>query len=216
MRFAPSPLSAKRPFLSGKSRPPQCNPALFALSMAEQTRVERSTHAICPFSCASSSIFTQGQPLSESEDMRRLLPIGFAAFTLASLAIFFFGDSGLAAYQGVLRYDRSLAANVEALKQRNQDLAVRLQRLKTDRESNVMLARDIGMYEPGVAVVKLTGRPPRSEIYAMGDLLMRRKADAGRNAAYKEAALSAAVVLLLAVFLATRIGRRKADGARRR
>jgi cell division protein FtsB len=148
--------------------------------------------------------------------MRRLLPIGLAAFTLASLAIFFFGDSGLAAYQCELLYDRSLAANVEALKQRNQELAARLQKLKTDRESNLVLAREIGLYEPGDMVVKLAGRPPRSETYAMGDLLKRRKMDPERNAAFKEAALGGAFVLLLAAFLATRVGRRNADGARRR
>jgi len=148
--------------------------------------------------------------------MRRLLLIGFTAFTLASLAIFFFGDSGLAAFQGMSRYESSLSANVEALKQRSQELEARLQRLKTDRESNVVLARDIGMYEPGDAVVKLAGRPPRGEIYAMGDLLRMRKTDPERNAAVKEAALGAAVFFVLAAFLAGRIGRRKADGARRR
>jgi hypothetical protein len=115
-----------------------------------------------------------------------------------------------------LLYDRSLAANVEALKQRNQELAARLQKLKTDRESNLVLAREIGLYEPGDMVVKLAGRPPRSETYAMGDLLKRRKMDPERNAAFKEAALGGAFVLLLAAFLATRVGRRNADGARRR
>ncbi|MGA2641853.1 MAG: septum formation initiator family protein [Spirochaetia bacterium] len=148
--------------------------------------------------------------------MRRLFPIGFAAFTIASLVIFFFGDSGLAAYQGELRYAQALAANVEALKQRSQELASRLQKLKTDRESNIVLAREIGMYEPGDAVVKLAGRPPRNEINAMGDLLRRLRPDIERNAAVKEAALGAAVFLLLAAFLAARIGRGKADGARRR
>ncbi len=65
-------------------------------------------------------------------------------------------------------------------------------------------------------MVKLTGRPPRSEIYAMGDLLKRRKPDVEMNAAFKEAAIGAAVVFMLAAFLAARIGRRKADGSRRR
>ena len=148
--------------------------------------------------------------------MRRLFPIGFAAFALASLGIFFFGDSGLGAYQGMKHYEDSLAANGEALKERNLALESRLQKLKTDRESNIVLARDIGMYEPGDAVVKMTGRPLRGEIYAMGDLLKRRKSDSERNSAFKEAALCAALVFLLAAFLLARIGRRKADGARRR
>ena len=148
--------------------------------------------------------------------MRRLVPIGFAAFALASLGIFFFGDSGLGAYEGMKRYEDSLAANVEALKQHNLVLKARLQKLKTDRDSNIVLARDIGMYEPGDAVVKMAGRPLRGEIYAMGDLLKRRKSNSDRNTAFKEAGLGAALVFLLAAFLAARVGRRKADGPRRR
>jgi cell division protein FtsB len=148
--------------------------------------------------------------------MRRLFAIGFAAFALASLAIFFFGDSGLSAFRGMSQYALSLTANVEALKQRNQDLEARLQKLRTDRQSIVVLAREVGMYEPGDAVVKLVGRPPSSENFAMGDLLRMRKADAGRNASFKETAIGAAFVFLVAAFLVGRLGRRNADGARRR
>jgi hypothetical protein len=72
------------------------------------------------------------------------------------------------------------------------------------------------LYEPGDAVVKLAGRPQRNEIYAMGDLLRRRKPDIERNATFKEAALGAAFVLLLAAFLTARPGGRNRDGARRR
>jgi hypothetical protein len=148
--------------------------------------------------------------------MRRLLPLGFVTFTCASLAIFFFGDSGLTAYHGMRRYEQSLAANVAALKQRGAELEARLQRLRTDRQSNVVLARGIGMYEAGDAVVKLAGRPALTETYAMGDLLRMRKADTGRNAGFKEAALAAAMVFAAGAFVAGRVGRRKADGSRRR
>ena len=148
--------------------------------------------------------------------MRRLLPIGFAAFALASLGIYFLGDSGLSAYRGMLRYEKSLAANVEALRQHSQLLEARLQKLKSDRDSNVILARGIGLYEPGDEVVKLAGRPPRTEIYAMGDLLKMRKVQGDRNAAFKQAALGFAFLSLLVAVLATRIGRRRTDGARRR
>jgi len=161
-------------------------------------------------------IFSRLPPLSESKGMRRLVPIGFGVFALSSLAIFFFGDSGLLEYRDELRYEQSLAANVDALKQRGQELAARLQMLKTDRESVIVLARGVGLYEPGDAVVKLAGRPQRNEIYAMGDLLRRRKPDIERNATFKEAALGAAFVLLLAAFLTARPGGRNRDGARRR
>jgi cell division protein FtsB len=148
--------------------------------------------------------------------MRRLVPICFGVFILASLAIFFFGDSGLSEYQATLRYERSLAANVEALKQRNQELASRLQMLKSDRETVIALARDVGLYETGDNVVKLVGRPPQNEIYAVGDLLRRRKAVLERNSTFKEAAIGAVVVMMLAMFFSSRVGGRKPDGARRR
>jgi cell division protein FtsB len=141
--------------------------------------------------------------------MSRLLPIGITAFIVASLAIFFFGDSGLTAFQSGLRYERSLAANVEDLKQRNDQLQARLQLLKTDRESIIIMAREIGMYEPGDRVVKLAGRSPRPQLYVMGDLLRMRKAGSTRNAAFKEITLLATPFFLLLALVAARLARKR-------
>lgn len=141
--------------------------------------------------------------------MSRLLPIGIIAFIIASLAIFFFGDSGLAAYRSRSRYERSLAANVEELKHRNDELQARLGLLKTDRESIVIMAREIGLYEPGETVMKLVGRPHRAPLYAMGDLLRMRKVDSTRNAAFKEWVLVATPVFLLLALVAARISRKR-------
>jgi len=144
--------------------------------------------------------------------MNRLLPIGMAAFIAASLGIFFLGDSGLSAFRSLARYEQSLEANVESLKQRNQDLQDQLARLKTDPESTVVLARGIGLYEPGDSVVKLVGRPARTESYAVGDLLHLRQAAPVRNTRFKEAALAAAAALILVAFFVARAARRKANG----
>jgi hypothetical protein len=148
--------------------------------------------------------------------MNRLLPIGIAAFIAASLGIFLLGDSGISAFQGLALYEQSLEANVESLKQRHRDLQDQLARLKTDRQSTIVLARGIGMYEPGDSVVKLVGRPPRTESYAVGDLLHLRRPDPVRNTRFKEAALGAAAVLVLVAFFAARVARRKANGPARR
>jgi len=146
--------------------------------------------------------------------MSRLLPIGIVAFIIASLAIFFFGDSGLTAFRSKSQYERSLAANVEDLKQRNRELQARLQLLKTDRESIVIMAREIGMYEPTDTVVKLIGRPPRAPLYAMGDLLRMRKVDSTRNAAFKEMTLVVTLVFLLLALVSARLVRKRSQEIR--
>jgi cell division protein FtsB len=143
------------------------------------------------------------------EDMSRLLPIGITAFVIASIAIFFFGDSGLTAYRSVSLYERGLSANVEDLKQRNDELQARLQLLKTDRESIIIMAREIQMYEPGDTVVKLPGRSQRAPLYAMGDLLRMRKVDSARNAVFKEIALVTTLVFLLFSLVAARLARKR-------
>lgn len=151
-----------------------------------------------------------------NEDMNRLLPIGIAAFIAASLGIFLLGDSGLSAFRDLFRYEQSLAANVESLKRRNQDLQAQLAGLKANRESVIVLARDIGMYEAGDSVVELVGRPPRPESYAVGDLLRLRRADPTGNVLFKETALGAAAAGALVAFFAARAVRRKANGPSRR
>ena len=148
--------------------------------------------------------------------MNRLVPIGLAAFIAASLGIFFFGDSGLSSYSSLSLYERSLAANVESLKQRNLELQAELGRLKSDPERIRVLARDIGMYAPGDTVVRLVGRPAKPESYAVGDLLRLRRSEPVRNTLFKEAALGAAAALIIVAFFAAAAARRKENGPSRR
>jgi cell division protein FtsB len=143
--------------------------------------------------------------------MSRLLPIGVTAFIIASLAIFFFGDSGLTAFRSRSEYERSLAANVEDLKRRNDELQARLQLLKTDRQSIEIMAREIGMFEPTDVVVKLAGRSPRQPLYAMGDLLRLRKVDSTRNAAFKKTTLVVTAVFLLLALVSARLARKRRE-----
>jgi cell division protein FtsB len=149
------------------------------------------------------------------EDMNRLLPIGIAAFIAASLGIFFLGDSGLSAFGGLSRYEQGLEANVESLKQRNQDLQAELTRLKSDPQSVRVLAHGIGLYAPGETVVKLVGRPPKPESYAVGDLLRLRRPEPTGNVLFKETALGVVAAALIAALFAA-AARRKANASSRR
>jgi len=146
--------------------------------------------------------------------MSRLLPIGITAFIVASLTIFLFGDSGLTAFRGMSQYERNLSGNVEDLVRRNAELQARLRLLKTDRETIIIMAREIGMYEPGDAVVKVPGRSQRPPLYAMGDLLRMRKVDSARSAVFKEIALLATLVFLLLALVAARLARKREKQAR--
>jgi len=148
--------------------------------------------------------------------MSRLVPIGIAAFVAASLGIFFFGDSGVSAFGGLSRYEKSLEANVESLKLRNQELQAELQELKNDPDRVKVLARDIGMFSPGDTVVKIVGRQPRPESYAVGDLLRMRRPEPTGNVMFKEAALGGVAAVLVVAFFATVVARRKAHGPARR
>lgn len=148
--------------------------------------------------------------------MSRLVPIGIAAFVAASLGIFFFGDSGVCAFGGLSRYEQGLQVNVEALRQRNQDLQAELDRLKNDPESVRVLARDIGMYSPGDTVVKIVGRPTKSESYAVGDLLHLRRAEPTGNAMFKQTALGVVAAVLVIALFAALASRRRANGSSRR
>ena len=148
--------------------------------------------------------------------MSRLVPIGIAAFIAASLGIFFFGDSGVSAFGGLSRYEQGLQVNVEALKQRNQDLQAELDRLKNDPERVRVLARDIGLYSPGDTVVKVVGRAARPESYAVGDLLHLRRPEPTGNAMFKETALGAVAAVLVIGFFVAVASRRKANGTSRR
>ncbi|MGA2977149.1 MAG: septum formation initiator family protein [Spirochaetia bacterium] len=145
--------------------------------------------------------------------MRRFLPILAGIFAAASIAILLFGDSGVLAFRNMDRYRADLAANVDALKERNAELKDQLAQLQSDEESNRIMARGINLYAAGDAVVKLEGRTFPSETYAMGDLLRMRKTDDTRNAMVKAAAVGLAFLLAAFAFIAARVPRGRAHGS---
>lgn len=148
--------------------------------------------------------------------MRRFLPILAGIFATASISILLFGDSGVLAFRDLDRYREDLAANVEALKQRNTELNDQLARLQSDEESNRVMARGINLYADGDTVIKLEGHTSRSETYAMGDLLRMRKTDGMRNAMVKAAAVGLTALLAVFALIAARGPRGRAHGSQGR
>ena len=142
--------------------------------------------------------------------MRRLSPILIVIFLAASVLIYFFGDSGLLAFNDLEGYRRRLAANVESLAQHNRDLTAELADLKGNAELNIVLARRLGLYRPGDEVVKLPNQPNGAAHYVVGDLLKLRKASDARSAVVKTAAISLAMLMTAYVLLSSRASRRKA------
>ena len=145
--------------------------------------------------------------------MRRLLPIFVAGFTVASVLICFFGDSGLVAYRRLDAYRQNLAENVEKLQTRNMKLNQELAGLRDDPQLSLVMARGIGLYQAGDEVVKLEGYKPPSGSYEVGDMLKLRRGGPSGNIIFK--ATGAGISGLLAAFavFAGRASRRKRRGA---
>jgi cell division protein FtsB len=145
--------------------------------------------------------------------MRRIFPLLVVIFVAASVLIFCFGDSGLLAYRDLEKYKKELAANVAALEERNHKLDAELESERTSQERTAVLARSIGLYRPGDKVVRLEGRQPRAELYAVGDYLKMSKKDESRSAVLKAIAAAVAAFVVAFAFVASRAGRRKPHGS---
>jgi cell division protein FtsB len=143
------------------------------------------------------------------KSMRRLLPIFFAGFAIASILIYFFGDSGLLAYRRLDDYRQALAANVESLQARNADLTEELASLRDDPQRSLVLARGIGLYQAEDEVVKLEGLGRPAVSNEVGALLKLRKTRTSRNVIFKATGLGVSGLLAALAVIAARASRRK-------
>jgi len=141
--------------------------------------------------------------------MRRLLPIFVAGFAIASVLIYFFGDSGLIAYQRLDGYRQALAANIADLQARNEKLTQDLESLQDDPQRSLVLARKIGLYQAGEEVVKLEGFPRSTTSNEVGALLKLTKSRGSRNVIFKATGICISVALAALAFVAGRTSRRK-------
>lgn len=145
--------------------------------------------------------------------MRRLLPIFFAGFAIASICIYFFGDSGLLAYGRLDGYRQALAANVESLQARNASFTGDLAALRDDPQRSLVMARDIGLYQAGDEVVKIEGFAPAAISNEVGALLKLRKSTTSRNTIFKATGIGISGLLAAFAAAAARASRRKGRGA---
>jgi cell division protein FtsB len=148
--------------------------------------------------------------------MRRLFPILILVFAVSSLVIFFLGDSGVLSHDDLAGYRDRLAANVVDLEARNAQLQATLKQLRDDPSTTRVLARDLGLFEPGDAVVRIEGLSNRSQVNAVGDLLRYRKGPDARNAMIKTVGLGISVVLLAWGLLRSITGKRRLDAGQGR
>jgi cell division protein FtsB len=142
--------------------------------------------------------------------MRRLLPIFVAGFAVASILIYFFGDSGLVAYRRLDGYRQALAANVVNLQERNTKLTQELAALRDDPQRSLVLARRIGLYRAGDEVVKLEGFALPTSPNEVGALLKLRKSKTSKNVIFKATGIG--ISGLLAGFALAASRRRKRTG----
>ena len=124
------------------------------------------------------------------KDMRLLLPVFFVVFVIASVCIYFLGDSGLLEYQMLDGYRQALASNVESLQARNENLSQELSSLREDPQRSLVMAIGIGLSQPGDRLVKIGGFTPSAASDDVGSLLRLRKRTTSRNAVFKAIGLS--------------------------
>jgi len=145
--------------------------------------------------------------------MRRLMLVFAAGFTVASLLVYFFGDSGLVAYRRLEDYRQQLAANVDKLQARKASLDSELANLRDDPERILVMARDIGLYEGGDEVVKLEGLARPATSNEIGDLLRLPRGKASRNVIFKVIGIAVSGALAGFAVVSGRLSRRKRRGA---
>jgi Septum formation initiator len=144
--------------------------------------------------------------------MRRLLLILVPGFVLASLLIYFFGDSGLLAFRRLDGYRQSLAANIVKLQSRSSSLNDDLVNLERSPEANLVMARQIGLYRAGDQVVKIEGMAGRVRSYEVGELIRLPRTKTSRNVIFKATGIGISGVLAALVLLAGRSSRRNRHG----
>jgi hypothetical protein len=145
--------------------------------------------------------------------MRRLLLFTLLAYTIGSLLVYLFGDSGISAFDRLTEYRDRLERNVKDLDGLNRSLQAELGSLRDDPRRTEVLARDLGLYRPEDRVLRIEGAPARVEPYEVGTLLRLKSPRRDRGPWLKTAGLGVAA---LAAFLFSRHGRRPFHGARRR
>jgi cell division protein FtsB len=148
--------------------------------------------------------------------MRRILSAVTLGFILASALIFVFGDSGVFAIRRLAQSRETLARNVARLEERNAELSVELESVRSNPERNTLMARSIGLYRPGDRVLKLDGGAVRREFYPVGDLVKLRRVK-GRASAIIKASLLGITALLVGLSLySTRAPRKRLHGRSRK
>ncbi|MCX7028886.1 MAG: hypothetical protein NTU62_02055 [Spirochaetes bacterium] len=148
--------------------------------------------------------------------MRRLLLFALLAYTIGSLLVYLFGDSGVSAFDRLTDYRDRLEGNVKDLDGLNRSLQAELGSLRDDPRRTEVLARDLGLYRPEDRVLRIEGGRTGAEPYEVGTLLRMKTPRHDRGPWLKTAGFGVAVFTALLVFLFGRRGRRPLHGARRR
>ena len=130
---------------------------------------------------------------------------------MASLAILCFGDNGLVHFRKLSMYKNSLSSNVENLGKLNESLSSELAELQSDPERVEVMARDLGLFRDGDAVLRLSNQGSRSYSYEVGALVKPAKAKEGGSAWIKTSALASGATVCALFIVLRAVRRRKHD-----
>jgi len=92
---------------------------------------------------------------------------------LSSLLVFAFGSGGIAGYRELEGYQEVLANNIQDLKRINRSLLEQLESLRSDPESILLQARELGYFREGERVIKIEGYRPGAGYTTVGKIIRR-------------------------------------------
>lgn len=104
----------------------------------------------------------------------------YAGLVISSFMILVFGDKGLAEHYKLAGHQKVLAANIEAMKEKNRRLNQKLEHLSSNPEAIRLLARELGYFYPDEFVIQTDYYESAGEAYDVG-VIMRLERPVGKK-----------------------------------
>jgi len=119
------------------------------------------------------------------------------SFVVAAALCYFFGSGGLLDYRRLLTYRASLQDNIDDLERINRELLTEVQALGSDPERLTLQARELGYFQEGERVIRISADTARKSTYTVGKVLRRKAKQPRADWPFRATGLGLPVLLAL-------------------